>query len=140
MDFYNGSGNKISISEDSSEAITTHTVVKTGVVAGTTTGTVNVEGYIEGTLILRGGGSFMPYKVYDKDNNILIDATSWGEKDTINLNVSGATTVELKPTKDVTVVWKVNEKTTEQLPDDYRDGRVLVWHDEFDEDKLDSAK
>lgn len=142
MILYDGKGNTIQTSDESGNNTTfTHTIIKTQEVIGgdQTYKTVDVAGCIDGTLMIREGGSYMPYKVYDKDNTVLASNISWGNS-TTKLDVVGAVKVELNPTSNATVVWKVNKITTEQLPDDYREGRTLVWHDEFNEGKLDKDK
>lgn len=124
---------------DATNQTYTHTVVRTHEVEGGTTETVDVTGCITGSLCLRNGGSYMPYKVYDCENNVISSGTSWGSSHTYPES-DGAAKVEVKPTDRVTVVWLVQKDTPNFLPDEYREGRVLVFHDEFSDRKLDLTK
>ena len=139
MNLYQGNGTQIEINDKNKYK---HTVVKTIEVEGgdQTEKTVNIDkNYIEGTLRIYGGGSYMPYKVYDENNKALIDKTNWGDHIT-KLDVKGATKIVLNPTKYATVVWKIDEESEYELPNDYRDGRILIWNDEFNEGKIDNTK
>lgn len=130
-----------SIDNDLNDSNYTHTVIKTHEVEGGTSATfmVDVSGCIAGSLMVRGGGSYMPYKVYGKNDEILDSGTSFGT-DYIYPESSGAVKVELTPTSNATVVWAVEESTSDQYPNEYRYGRRLIWHDEFDTNSLDMSK
>lgn len=139
MKLYRGNGEQIEIDNNNKYK---HSVVKTMVVVGgdEKVKTVNLdENYIEGTLMIRGGGSYMPYKVYDANNKVLTNGISWGNS-TTKVDAVGGVKIELNPTTNATIIWKVEEESEYELPNDYRAGRVLIWNDEFNERKLDLNK
>lgn len=135
MSLYDIHGN--SVAGSSHASIKKHTVVKTYEVTSGTSATVDVSGCIVGSLCIRGGGSYMPYKVYNDKDEVIVSKTSYGAESHIYLVLEGATKVTLTPNAPATVVWFVEKETTENLPNEYREGRTLVFQDEFDTGKLD---